>query len=109
MPVCRFYGTPGRGPNSHFFTLDAQECAAVQNDAGWMLESPMSFAVATPVARLSSGVITYDCGSRRRVYRLYNNRYAQNDSNHRYTSDEAVYNAMQAQGWIGEGFRFCVP
>jgi serine protease len=34
MPVCRFYGTPGRGPNSHFFTLDAQECAAVQTDPG---------------------------------------------------------------------------
>ena len=27
--VCRFYGTPVRGPNSHFYTADAGECAKV--------------------------------------------------------------------------------
>jgi hypothetical protein len=111
QPVCRFYGTPGRGPNSHFFTLDAQECAAVGADPGWALETAMAFAVAAPIARVSfpAGITTYDCGNRRPVYRLYNNRYAQNDSNHRYTSDLTVYQAMQVRGWTGEGVRFCVP
>jgi len=28
--VCRFFGTPGRGPNSHFYTADAAECAKVK-------------------------------------------------------------------------------
>ena len=28
--VCRFFGTPGKGPNSHFYTADAAECAKVK-------------------------------------------------------------------------------
>src|SRR5258708_36214147 len=31
-PVCRFYGTPGLGPNSHFYTPNATECAMVKLD-----------------------------------------------------------------------------
>jgi hypothetical protein len=34
-PVCRFYGTPGIGPNSHFYTADANECNIVKQDPGW--------------------------------------------------------------------------
>src|SRR3954462_11757403 len=37
-PVCRFYGTPGIGPNSHFFTADPGECAVVKRDPGWTFE-----------------------------------------------------------------------
>ena len=32
VPVCRFYGSVSPGPNSHFFTGAADECAAVKND-----------------------------------------------------------------------------
>ena len=35
MPVCRFYA---KGPNSHFYTAEAVECAAVKNDPGWTFE-----------------------------------------------------------------------
>ena len=34
-PVCRFYGTPGIGPNSHFYTANPDECAFVKTLAGW--------------------------------------------------------------------------
>jgi uncharacterized delta-60 repeat protein len=97
--VCRFYGTSGIGPNSHFYTADAGECAAVKNDRGWTYEGT-AFFIAVP----ANG----QCGAGSSpVYRAYNNRFAQNDSNHRYTTDTAVYNAMLAQGWIGEGPVMC--
>ena len=35
VPVCRFYGSISPGPNSHFFTADPDECAAVKTDPGW--------------------------------------------------------------------------
>lgn len=43
------------------------------------------------------------------VYRLYNSRWMFNDSNHRYVTSASERAAMQAQGWIDEGARFCVP
>jgi photosystem II stability/assembly factor-like uncharacterized protein len=108
---CRFYGTPGVGPNSHFFTADAGECAQVLSDPGWMREDATAFVAMLP--QLVFDPVTKanvrDCGIRQNVLRLYNNRYAQNDSNHRYTTERAVYDSMIAAGWIGEGPRFCVP
>ena len=32
--VCRFFGTPNVGPNSHFYTADADECAKVKTYPG---------------------------------------------------------------------------
>jgi len=100
--VCRFYGTPGIGPNSHFYTADFNECAGVKQDPGWTYEEPNKFWVRAPV----SGGCT--AGSQP-IYRAYNNRFAQNDSNHRYASNSAIYNQMIAQGWIGEGVVYCAP
>ena len=108
-PVCRFYGSTAinpatglrRGPNSHFYTGQAPECAAVQNDPGWILEG---FAFYTRLQEVNgqcaAGTIP--------VFRLYNNRAQFNDSNHRYTTDPATYQAMQALGWRQEGIVFCV-
>jgi uncharacterized delta-60 repeat protein len=107
--VCRFYGSPDidpatgmrRGPNSHFYTIDPAECAAVRADIGWRFESydfsgwPRS-GVACPAGTVA-------------VLRAYNNRFAQNDSNHRYMIEQATYDAMLAQGWSGEGAVFCAP
>lgn len=101
LPVCRFYGTPGRGPNSHFYTVNASECAAIKQDPGWTLEG-IAFYLFAPV--------NGQCGiSQQPVYRVYNNRFAQNDSNHRYTTDPNLYAQMQAQGWSPEGIVFCAP
>ncbi|MBI2782835.1 MAG: hypothetical protein EPO03_12410 [Porticoccaceae bacterium] len=45
----------------------------------------------------------------RPVWRLYNGRFAQNDSNHRFVTSVDVYRHMMANGWIGEGVVFCEP
>jgi uncharacterized delta-60 repeat protein len=99
QPVCRFYGTPGRGPNSHFYTVDATECALVKNDPGWTYEGIAFYLFAPSSGQCAAGT--------QPVYRAYNMRFAQNDSNHRYTTDAAVYAQMQALGWAGEGVKFC--
>jgi serine protease len=41
------------------------------------------------------------------VIRLYNNRFAERDSNHRFTIDEKVVDEMVAKGWIREGVALC--
>jgi hypothetical protein len=99
--VCRFYGRPGVGPNSHFYTAEPAECASVRKDNGWLYEG-LAFQV-WPLQ--SNGSCP---GSYRPVYRSYNQRFAQNDSNHRYTIDPAVQQSMVAKGWADEGVRFCV-
>ncbi len=99
LPVCRFYGTPGKGPNSHFYTANAAECEGVKADPGWTYEG-LAFYVAVPAGgQCASGTEP--------VYRNYNQRWQQNDSNHRYTTDQAVYNQMTAAGWSAEGVVFC--
>ena len=99
QPVCRFYGTPGLGPNSHFYTVDPLECEGVRRDPGWTYEGTAFYIVPPASGQCATGT--------QPVYRAYNTRFAQNDSNHRYTTDAAVYAQMQAQGWAGEGAVFC--
>nr|MBP8295529.1 hypothetical protein [Burkholderiales bacterium] len=99
-PVCRFYGTPGTGPNSHFFTADGGECAFVKQDPGWTFEG-LTMRVAQPTA----GVCPADTIP---VFRVYNNGYPQNDSNHRYTTSRMTREQMRALGWTDEGTVFCV-
>ena len=41
------------------------------------------------------------------VKRACNSRFAQNDSNHRYLTVDAIYSQMIALGWAGEGTVFC--
>jgi uncharacterized delta-60 repeat protein len=101
LPVCRFYGTPGRGPNSHFYTVSATECASVKQDPGWTYEGIAFYLFSSANGQCAAG--------QQAVYRVYNNRYAQNDSNHRYTADLSVYAQMQVQGWLPEGVVFCGP
>ncbi|MBK9608551.1 MAG: hypothetical protein IPO58_19735 [Betaproteobacteria bacterium] len=101
VPACRFYGTPGRGPNSHFYTPNASECAGVKLDPGWSYEGIAFHVYAAANGQCAAG--------RQPIYRVYNNRFAQNDSNHRYTTDSTVYAQMQAQGWLPEGVVMCAP
>jgi len=105
--VCRFYGNPEtnpatgarRGPNSHFYTVEAPECATVKTDAGWKFES-YDFNAWPLVA----GACPAGTGE---VKRAYNGKFAQNDSNHRYLTSEPIYQQMLAAGWTGEGTVFC--
>lgn len=101
VPVCRFYGTPGRGPNSHFYTANAAECEWVKTDPGWTYEG-LAFNTVVP----SNGICPTGLVP---VYRVYNNRWSQNDSNHRYTASLTAYQQMTAGGWSGEGVVMCAP
>ncbi len=102
VPVCRFYGTPGRGPNSHFYTANPEECEIVKKDAGWTFEA-IAYFVGVPTAAGACPDGTYT------VYRSYNNRFAQNDSNHRFTVDPTAQLRMPKQGYAPEGPVMCVP
>ena len=61
--VCRFYGSTDidpatglrRGPNSHFYTLEPAECAAVKLDAGWTYEFAGKFWMIKPTAAAVPG------------------------------------------------------
>lgn len=97
--VCRFYGTPGLGPNSHFYTASASECEWVKRDPGWFYEG-LAFAVDSA----AEGVCSND---RLPVYRAYNQGYPSNDSNHRYTASRSTLAEMQRIGWAAEGVVFC--
>jgi uncharacterized delta-60 repeat protein len=107
LPVCRFYGSTAinpatgqrRGPNSHFYTAEPAECAAVQQDAGWTLEGIAFYTSVPGASGCPAGLIA--------VFRNYNKRAQFNDSNHRYTTDFATYQQMISMGWAGEGIVFC--
>jgi hypothetical protein len=95
-PVCRFYIPPVSG-DSHFYSASPAECAQTQlRFPGFTFESADVFRVGLP------NIATGACRSDEiPVYRLWNGRA---DTNHRYTTDHAVWQAMRAQGWTGEGF-----
>jgi serine protease len=111
-PVCRFYAL---GPNSHFFTADASECqslkvleqsqraqAAASGSAflGWAYEG-IGFWALVP--------INGQCpGGSAPIYRAYNNRAVQNDSNHRFTRSGLMHQSMTAS-WFDEGVQLCSP
>lgn len=111
VSVCRFYGSVSPGPNSHFFTADANECAGLRSlqvvptptdRQQWNYEG-LGFSV---VAKAPNG--TCPAGSIA-VYRAYNNGFNRGvDSNHRYaTSRDALDALVSAAGWVHEGVVFC--
>jgi uncharacterized protein (DUF1800 family) len=99
--VCRFYGTPGRGPNSHFYTADSGECAMVKTDPGWTYEGIVFHIAPAPGAGCPAGTAA--------VLRSYNNGFARNDSNHRYTVDYTVFAKARGEGYSPEGTVMCAP
>jgi hypothetical protein len=96
--ACRFFGTPPLGPNSHFYTIDASECAKVTANPLWTYEG-----IAFNADPLSAA----DCPPDRiPVTRLYNNGMG-GQANHRYTTSRSESRQMVANGWIVEGYVFC--
>jgi len=93
--VCRFYMPPSFG-DSHFYSASPAECSDVRvRFPGFVYESPDVFAVALPDAGGTCPASTVA------VYRLWNGRV---DSNHRYTADPAIRDAMRAKGYVPEGY-----
>jgi serine protease len=96
-PVCRFYGKPEKGLDSHFYSASAGECQAVKDRfADWVYESGDVFGV--PLPNMIDG--TCPAGTKP-VFRLFNNR---SDANHRYTTSIDIRNQMRSLGWIAEGY-----
>lgn len=114
-PVCRFYGNtridPASGvpygPNSHFYTVDANECTQLRalytpNNRSWQYEGIAFNSTAAHDGQCSDGKLP--------VYRAYNNGAARGIStNHRLTADHASYLHTVASGWIAEGVTMCTP
>jgi len=109
-PVCRFYGKPEAGLDSHFYSASPAECQAVRDkfSAQWQFESAEVFRAY--MVDPNTGKCPSDTGP---VYRLYNKR---SDVNHRYTDQNSVFDLMVAKGYIAEGdgnpqlpVAFCVP
>ena len=107
QPVCRFYGLPSAGLDSHFYSASQEECAAVKArwPDQWIPETDAAFGVL-------GDTYAFDCTH---LFRLYNNRA---DVNHRYTTSTAIRDQMIAQGWILEAaffpphddpYTMCVP
>ncbi len=91
--VCRLYGLPAAGLDTHFFSDDPDECAGTlaRWPGRWVRESDSAFGLPPD----------YGCDGLgdQPIYRLFNNRP---DVNHRYTISPAVRDAMIAAGWIPE-------
>jgi hypothetical protein len=110
-PVCRFYAA---GPNSHFYTGDANECqqlrqleqgeraqAAAEGHKflGWTYEGVAFYAMVPQAGQCPAATLP--------VWRAYNKRAQQRDSNHRFTVDPVARASMA--GWADEGAVFCSP
>ncbi len=98
IPVCRFYGQPSHGLDSHFYTASRAECDAVEAGYGgaWLKERADAFYVVRPneaTGACPAGTLP--------VYRLWNARF---DSNHRYTTSAATKADMVARGYVPEGY-----
>lgn len=98
LAACRFFGTPPLGPNSHFFTIDAAECAKVKANPLWTYEG-LAFNADAPVADTCAQ-------DRIPVMRLYNDGMG-GQANHRYTTSRNEARQMRVNGWILEGTVFC--
>lgn len=100
VPVCRFYSSL---VNSHFYTASESECDYLQSfDSGWLYEG-IAFQALIP---REDGVCP---AGTQPVWRLFNNRQDQQDSNHRFVVGGETYRLMIADGWAGEGVAFCSP
>ncbi len=96
--VCRYYGNPAAGLDSHFYSAAKDECDAVKQKfpEAWVFESSDVFQIVAPdrtTGACPDGTIP--------VYRLFNQRAG---ANHRYTTDTAVRAEMIAKGYLPEGY-----
>lgn len=112
--ACRFYGSVTPGPNSHFFTIEGPECEGLKelsaslpaNAPKWNYEG-LAFWV---VPFIAGQCPAYDMANVPSipVYRLYNRGFERGiDSNHRYTTNREIVEAMKLQGWVEEGIAWC--
>ena len=91
--VMREYDAPPAGSGTHFFSYGEWPLVYRPN---WITETGNAFEIEVP----SWPAGTCRAGSMP-VYRLWN---ARRGSGHRYIADAGVKAAMEAQGWVAEGY-----
>ena len=98
QPVCRAYGNPAAGLDSHFYSASIDECVATLAgfNGNWLLEASELFEMDLPDP-VSGACPAGDVP----IYRVFNNRA---DVNHRYTLTIAERDQMVARGYIAEGY-----
>src|SRR5207249_4145142 len=99
-PVCRFFGTPGVGPNSHFYTADASECALVKQNPGWAFEGIAFYIDVPQVGACAAGTEP--------IYRSFYAGATVAASNHRFLPDLTMHEAMAPPSLL-EGAVMCAP
>lgn len=100
QPVCRLYAAPeSGGSNSHFYGV-GDDCPTLNKLTRLKYEGH-DFSALKPT---SSGC---RADAPNAVSRLFNNKSATNDGNHRYVVSATTKAKMLAQGWIDEGAVFC--
>ncbi|MEO8753678.1 MAG: DUF1800 family protein, partial [Casimicrobiaceae bacterium] len=99
-PVCRFFGTPGIGPNSHFYTASATECATVKQNPDWTYEG-IAFYIDVPQGvTCASGIEP--------IYRSFYPGATVSASNHRFLPDLTLHQNMASASLL-EGVVMCSP
>ena len=98
--VCRFYGMPPKGPDSHFFTADPAECQiAMTKLAAWTFEGHVFSITPAVNGQCRAGLVA--------VHRFYNNPATVSAVNHRFTVTQQAFDQTQAMGWLHEGVVMC--
>ena len=100
VPVCRFFGTPNVGPNSHFYTADAAECALVKTNPNWTYEA-IAFHVEVPQGGACKA-------GTEPVYRSFYPGASVSQSNHRFLPDLTMHQKMATSSML-EGVVMCAP
>jgi hypothetical protein len=103
-PVCRAYGMPSAGIDSHFYSASPDECTATMVNFGDAWQRPGSWAIeASEVFQMDlPDPVTGACPANDvPIYRVFNQR---RDANHRYTTSLAIRDQMVAKGGVAEGY-----
>ena len=109
VPVCRFYGSGSPGPNSHFYTLDPNECQHLKDLQAMQSPSlPRWNYEGIAFWNFMPGRGACPAGTKP-VYRYYNNGFPVKDSNHRFVTSLDSMQFMLDQGWAFEGVTMCTP
>ncbi len=98
LPACRFFGTPGIGPNSHFYTISDYECWLTKANPYWLYEG-IAFNSEAPAGEVCAA-------NRVPVVRLYNNGM-DGQASHRFVTSHSEVREMVQRGWMVEGNVFC--
>ena len=109
VPVCRLYGSAVPGPNTHFYSADAEECKSLQSNPALHYEgTPFHASRLIPSATVGNAASCPTASIA--LYRGYNNPSGTvYDPNHRYVTNRDLLTKMLPLGWMDEGAVMCVP